>query len=138
MIDLSTEFGQRVQRRLNEERVLWLTTVSGNSAPQPRPVWFLWDGESFLIYSRPNTFKQTHIKANPNVALNFDGNGVGGDIVVFACKAQMANDASPADQVPEYVQKYQDGFLRLGMSKEEFANTYSEAIRVIPNKLRGH
>ena len=64
MIDLSTEFGQRVQRRLTEERIIWLTTVSEGSTPQPRPVWFLWDGETFLIYSRPNTYKLRHIKHN--------------------------------------------------------------------------
>jgi PPOX class probable F420-dependent enzyme len=138
MIDLSTEFGKRVQARLSDERIIWLTTVSGSSMPQPRPVWFLWDGETFLIYSRQDTFKEKHIKANPKVALNFDGNGMGGDIVIFTGRAQIAEDAPPADEIPEYVQKYQDGFLRLGMSKEEFASTYSLPIRVTPEKLRGH
>jgi PPOX class probable F420-dependent enzyme len=138
MIDLSTEFGERVQRRLAEERIIWLTTVSGSSTPQPRPVWFLWDGETFLIYSRQDTYKETHIKSNPKVALNFDGNGMGGDIVVFTGRAQIAEDALSADQVSEYVEKYQEGFLRLGMTKEEFASTYSLPIRVKPDKLRGH
>jgi PPOX class probable F420-dependent enzyme len=138
MIDLSTEFGQRVQRRLTEERIIWFTTVSEGSAPQPRPVWFLWDGETFLIYSRPNTYKLKHIRHNANVSLNLDGNGMGGDIVVFTGKARFVEDAPPADQVPEYVEKYQEGFRRLGMSNEEFANTYSETIQVIPLKLRGH
>jgi PPOX class probable F420-dependent enzyme len=138
MIDLSTEFGQRVQQRLVEERIIWLTTVSERSAPQPRPVWFLWDGETFLIYSRPNTYKLRHIKHNTNVSLNLDGNGMGGDIVVFTGEARFAEDVPPADQVPEYVEKYHEGFRRLGMSNEEFADTYSEALRVTPLKLRGH
>jgi PPOX class probable F420-dependent enzyme len=138
MIDLSTEFGQRVQRRLEEERIIWLTTVSGSSKPQPRPVWFLWDGETFLIYSRRNTFKERHINENPSVTLHFDGDGLGGDIVVFTGIAQFPEDAPPADQVPMYVDKYQQGFVRLGMSKEEFAQTYSVVIQIVPTKLRGH
>jgi hypothetical protein len=48
MIDTNTEFGQRVARRLAEERIAWLTTIDSNGAPQPRPIWFLWDGATFL------------------------------------------------------------------------------------------
>lgn len=48
MIDTTTEFGQRVASRLAKERIAWLTTIDSNSAPQPRPVWFLWDDETFL------------------------------------------------------------------------------------------
>ena len=54
-IDTTTEFGQRVMRRLQEEVVVWLTTVDASDTPQPRPVWFLWEGETFLIYSQPDT-----------------------------------------------------------------------------------
>ena len=138
MIDFSTDFGQRVQRRLNEERIIWLTTVSGSSTPQPRPVWFYWDGETFLIYSRQDTFKEIHIRSNSQVALNFDGDGMGGDIVVFTGTATIAEEAPPADQVQEYVDKYEEGFRRLGMTKEVFASTYSLPIRVEPDMLRGH
>ncbi len=138
MIDLSTEFGQRVQRRLTEERIIWLTTVSEGSRPQPRPVWFLWDGETFLIYSRPNTFKLQHIAKNPQVALNFDGDRVGGDIVVFVGDAQISQDDPSADRMASYVEKYREGMQRLQMTPEEFGKAYSVAIRVKPNKLRGH
>ncbi|MFQ5612516.1 MAG: hypothetical protein ACE5H9_10325 [Anaerolineae bacterium] len=40
-IDLSTEFGLRVARRLREERIIWLTTLRADQTPQPSPVWFL-------------------------------------------------------------------------------------------------
>jgi PPOX class probable F420-dependent enzyme len=138
MIDLSTEFGKRARRRLNEERIIWFTTVSESGVPHPRPVWFFWDGESFLIYSRPNTFKQKHIQNNPHVALNLDGDGVGGDIVVFTGEAVIAKDAPPANQVMPYVRKYQDGMEGLNMTPEEFGKTYSIPIRVRPLNLRGH
>lgn len=138
MIDTTTEFGQRVARRLAEERIAWLTTIDSNGAPQPRPIWFLWDGETFLIYSRPGTAKLRHIAERPQVALNLDGDGLGGDIVVFSGQAELDLLAPPADQVAAYVAKYQPGFARIRMTPAEFAASYSVALRVTPLKLRGH
>jgi len=138
MIDLTTEFGRRVARRLEEERIIWLTTVDAEGVPQPRPVWFWWDGQSFLIYSQPNTHKLHHIARNPQVALNFDGDGLGGNIVVFSGEARLAPEAPAANEAPDYVQKYQPGFARIHMSAEEFAASYAVALRVTPTSLRGH
>jgi PPOX class probable F420-dependent enzyme len=138
MLDTNTEFGQRVARRLNEERIIWLITAGGDGTPQPRPVWFLWDGESFLIYSRPGTAKLDHIAARPKVALNLDGDGAGGDIVIFTGQAAIDPAAPPADQAPAYAEKYRQGFQRLNMTPAEVAQTYSVAIRVWPEALRGH
>ncbi len=36
MIDLTTEFGKAVERHLNFEHVIWLTTVDSRLTPQPR------------------------------------------------------------------------------------------------------
>lgn len=138
MIDLNTEYGQRVARRLAEERIGWLTTVDGSGTPQPRPVWFLWQEGSLLIYSRPGARKLEHIARNPRVALNLDGDGLGGDIVVLTGSAQIDTAAPPADQVPAYVEKYAGGIARIGMTPEKFAQAYSVAIRVTVSGLRGH
>ncbi len=138
MIDIKSEFGRRVTRRLRDDRIIWLTTVSREGTPQPRPVWFLWNGESFLIYSRPNTAKFRHIQHNPSVALNLDGDGLGGDIVVFTGQAEIETSASGADHDSEYIQKYTTGLERIGMTAEQFAASYSVALRVIPKHLRGH
>lgn len=74
-IDTTTDFGKRVERRLREERIAWLTTVRRDGTPQPLPVWFLWDGDTILIYSQPNQQKLRNIRHNPKVSLNLDGNG---------------------------------------------------------------
>lgn len=137
-LDTSTEFGARVERRLRQETILWLTTVSPTAAPQPSPVWFLWDGATLLIYSRPDTPKLRNIARHPTVSLHFDGNGTGGDIVVLTGEARLAGDAPPADAVPAYLEKYRKGIARIGMTPESFARTYSVAIRVTPARLRGH
>ena len=138
MLDMNSEFGRRVARRLAEERIIWLTTISAGGVPQPRPVWFWWDGDTFLIYSKPNTYKLHHIAVNPKVSLNLDGDGLGGNIVIFTGEASLAEDAPPANEVAAYVDKYQAGFARIQVTAQEFAETYSVALRVKPISLRGH
>jgi PPOX class probable F420-dependent enzyme len=138
MFETTTEYGQRVTRRLQQERILWLTTVDSHSRPQPRPVWFFWDGETFLIYSRPETAKLRHILHNPNVALNLDGDGMGGDIIVINGVATIDETGLPAASAPDYIEKYSSGFERIGLTAAQFAETYSVAVRVTPTNLRGH
>jgi PPOX class probable F420-dependent enzyme len=137
MIDLSTEFGQRVARRLAEEHTVWLTTVDSTGAPQPRPVWFLWKDGIFLIYSQPNAHKVSHIRRNPRVAVHLDTDGQGDDVVVFIGEASIPDDAPPADQVADYIDKYRQGLEELDTSPAEFASSYSAPIHVRPVKLRG-
>ena len=137
MIDSSTEFGARAERRLREERLAWLVTVRADGTPEPVPVWFLWDGDGVLLYSRPGTRKLRNIARNPRVALHLDGDGLGGDIVVVIGEARVSDDP-PADEVPEYVAKYTWGFERNRWTAEEFASDYSVPIRVTVSGLRGH
>lgn len=138
MIQLEGEFGKRVARRLQQERIIWLTTVDSHGTPQPRPVWFLWDEGSFLIFSQPDTAKIGHISNNPRVALNLDSDGRGGDIVVLTGQAELIEEGDYQHQLDAYQEKYQEGFKRIGKSAEEFFSNYSVAIRVNPQSLRGH
>lgn len=138
IVETNSEFGQRVARRLAEERIGWLTTVDSKGMPQPRPIWFLWDGETFLIYSRDNTYKLRHIAAHPQVSLNLDGDGLGGDIIIFTGEAWLDDNAPPANELPAYVEKYQDGMKRINMTPDQFAEVYPIAIRIKPLKVRGH
>ena len=123
-IDTTSEFGQRVARRLRDETVGWLTTVGPDGTPQPSPIWFLWDGETVLMYSRPDTPKLRNIERNPRVALNLDGDGRGGDIVILTGEARIDREAPAATDYPEYLEKYRQGFARNGMTPEWFAEAY--------------
>ena len=137
-IDTSTEFGSRVARHLADDLVVWLTTVGGNGTPQPSPVWFLWDGETALIFSQPNTPNLRNIAHAPRVSLNFNSTPSGGDVVIIAGDAAIASDSPRADGIPAYIEKYAAGLAEIGMSPAEFAQAYSVPIRVRPTSLRGH
>ena len=40
----------REYERLSADLIVWLTTVDASGQPQSTPVWFWWDGSTFLIY----------------------------------------------------------------------------------------
>lgn len=137
-LDLNSEFGARVARRLQQEEVIWLVTVRNDLTPQPVPVWFIWDGETFLIYSQRDKQKLRNIARNPRVSLHFDSNGRGGDIVVISGEAQIDESILPADQVQAYVDKYGAAIAGIGMKPETFARSYSVPIRITALEVRGH
>jgi PPOX class probable F420-dependent enzyme len=105
VIDLSSDFGIRVARRLDQELIIWLTTVRSDGTPQPSPVWFLWVDQTVLIYSQPNKQKLRNIAQNSKVALNFNSDQTGGAIAIITGTAQIDPQAPPADQISAYLEK---------------------------------
>jgi PPOX class probable F420-dependent enzyme len=130
-------FGDRVRRRLETEVVGWLTTVNANGTPRPSPVWFLWEGNSMLIYSKDGTSRTRNLARNGACSFNFDGNGSGGDIIVLEGTAVVSEDP-PSTEIPAYQEKYRDQIPRIGMDPGGFAMAYPVPIRFMPDRLRGH
>lgn len=129
MIDTSTEFGAMTARRLREEKHAWFVTTRPDGTPDPVLVWFLWEGESFLIYSEPGRQKLRNLERNPKAALHLDSNGSGGGAIVVTGEAAVSADP-PASEIPEYVEKYRDLAARHGWTPEVFAGIYSVPVRL--------
>jgi len=136
MLDTTTEAGDRADRRLREETMIWLTTVRSDGQPQSVPVWFLWDGETFLIYSRPNQQKLKNIGTNARVGLHLNANERGGDVVRAEGTAEVVQEIPPANEVGEYLEKYRESIARIGFDPDGFARAYSVALRVKPDRWR--
>ena len=134
MLDTTTEAGARADRRLRGEIMIWLTTVRSDGQPQSVPVWFLWDGETFLIYSQPSRQKLRSIGGNPRVGLHLNSNDCGSDVVRVEGAAQILDDFPPATEVGEYLEKYRESIGRIGFDPDGFARTYSVALRVTPGR----
>ena len=138
MIDFSTTFGQALNQHLETQYVIWLTTVDSNLTPQPRPVWFVWENDSFLIFSKPNAHKVAHIEKNSKVALHFNTDETGDrHVIIFTGEAVFDTDCPPAHEVPAYFKKYESGILALDMTPEGFSQEYSRAIRIEATNVRG-
>jgi PPOX class probable F420-dependent enzyme len=132
-----TPFGARVARHLRDDTIAWLTSVSANGTPQPNPIWFQWDGASFLIYTQPSAARLRHIARNPRVSLNFDSDKRGNHIIVFMGEAHIAADEPSANQHVAYLAKYRTAIDAEFGGPVEFAADYSVPLRVIPLKVRG-
>ena len=117
--------------RLKKELVIWLATVGKDTRPHVVPVWFWWDGESFLIYSVPGQ-KVRDIQANPNVALNFNTDPEGSQVFRLTGTAAVANDAPPANKLPAYMRKYREQIKEFEWTPQSFAAQYHVPIRVRP------
>ena len=138
MIDLSTSFGQAVNRHLEKEYVVWFTTIDSRLIPQPRPVWFIWEQDSFLIFSKPDAQKVKHIMTHPGVALNFNTDETGDKhVIIFTGEAFFDTNCPPAHEVSAYLKKYESGIIALDMTPEGFSMEYSRAIRIWPTNVRG-
>jgi len=139
MLDLDSDFGRIVKKHLDEEYFVWLTTVDSKGTPQPRPVWFIWEDDSFLIFSKPDAYKVRHLENNPRTALNFNTKDKDGEehVIILVGDASFDPDFAPAHKVPAYFEKYKSGFDELKLTPEGFSNEYSLAIRIKPTQVRG-
>ncbi len=133
---MAIEISEGLQQRLQSEQVLWLTTVRPDGTPQPAPVWFLWEGGTFLIFSQPGSKRIRNLRQNAKVALNLNTDEYGGKVAVFWGEASIEEGASKVDQVAAYVEKYRQGLVDINSTPESMAKEYSLAIRVTPVRVR--
>ena len=134
-IDQCTDAGARAVTRLEQDRIGWLTTVAADGTPQTSPIWFIWDGDEFLLYSLESA-RARNIRDRPRVSLNLDGDGRGGDIVVVEGSARIDRDAPSAAEHPAYLDKYGLVMDDNGWTPEWFAHEYPVPIRITPTRYR--
>ena len=137
MLDETSEFGAHAAKRLREDIIGWLTTVTAEGAPRPVPIWFLWDGgRSVLLYSRPEKRKLANIAGNPHVSLNLDSDGIDADIVICWGEIRVSDDP-PANDVPDYIAKYAKPIEALGWTPDGFAADFSVPLRIELSRIHG-
>ena len=135
MLDFSTDFGKRLKQHLEQDEIIWFTSVSPKGAPCPNPVWFYWDGETILVFSQPESFRVRNLKLNPQVALNFQTDPHASEIAVIIGEASLkpGNQVVPAG----YWAKYKKLLPGIGLTVETMIRDYSVEIRVTPTRARG-
>lgn len=128
---------KRTANRLDLESIGWMTTVSPAGTPLASPVWFLFDGDTILVYSLAGTPRTANIAANPRVSFHLDGDGLGGDVVVIEGDAVIDESEPKCYDVPAYMDKYQKFMDNYGWTPEYFSERYPVPIRIIPTRVRG-
>jgi PPOX class probable F420-dependent enzyme len=136
MLDLSTERDRAIDRRLRDDLIIWLTTVSPAGRPHSVPVWFWWDGESVLIYSEPETRKVRDLRGDPAVTLVLETRDEGEEVIFFEGDAELTAEPTTALMPPEFGAKYAHLFQRTGSTPEQMAAQYSQPIRITGAKVK--
>jgi PPOX class probable F420-dependent enzyme len=124
---------EQFTRRLADTAV-WLTTVSARNRPAPRPVWFVFDREQIIVFSRPDAVKVKHIENNPYVSLSFNTTDEGLDVLVISGKAEIDQNLVPSTAPGGYLTKYEPRYATIGLNRETFDQTYSLGIRITPTR----
>jgi len=60
---------EALQAFLTQPHEAIIATNRAGKGPQIVPVWFVWDGESFLISTQKGSVKYTNITRDPNISL---------------------------------------------------------------------
>lgn len=138
MLDLSQERDAHIDQRLRSDLIIWVGTVRPDGRPHLTPVWFVWDGESVLIFSQPESRKVHNLRANPHVVLALDDTKGGEDVITIEGEAELL---APEDGVsltlPVYAEKYSDEMRSMNVTAEALAQDYSQGIRVTPRRFLG-
>ena len=127
-----------VEAALREDPVAWLSSVQADGRPHVAPVWFHWDGERIVAFSKPNARKVNNLRDQPRVMLAVGTPGPGFDVELIEATAELP--AEPAEgMIPEgFGAKYRELLRRAGLSVQRFAEVYSQPIVLRPTRFLGY
>jgi PPOX class probable F420-dependent enzyme len=131
-----TDLGDRLRRHLEQDRVVWLTTVGADGTPQPNPVWFIVGGDDILVWNAVRAHRLNHVRSRPRVALNFNSTRTGGDILIITGDAHLDESAPLPHEVPAYVEKYGADMKSISGSEHAFSRAYPHLLRIRPDGVR--
>ena len=136
MLDVTTEWGQHAEQRLQTNIIGWLTTVGSDGRPYTVPVWFLWEGSTLLIFSQPEKQKIRNLRKNARVTLALDETKLGEDVVIVEGTAEVLDNPDFSATLPAYVEKYGTMMQDMNLTPESMAADFSVGIRITPTKFR--
>ncbi len=135
VLDLTQQRHAHIDQRLHNDEVIWLNSVRPDGRPHAVVVWFLWDGASVLVFSRPKNQKVVNIQHNSNVVLALDNTNNGSDPITLEGTATLLAPGEVDTTLEAYVKKYSEGIKGLGSTPQQMAADYSQAIRITPTRV---
>ncbi len=135
LIDRDNPKHMQVEQRLWNEQILWIASVRPEGRPHLVPVWYLWDGEAFYIFSQSKAQKIANLRRNPRVTLALNTSPEGEEVAIIEGQAKLLPRPEWPDILQAYQDKYGDQIKAFGWTMETMAADYSLLIRVTPHKL---
>ena len=136
-IDFSTDHGQRALQQLENEEIIWLTTVAKSGTPQPNPVWFQYVDGDIFVYTQESAVRLKNFVENDRVSLNFNTSPDGEQVTVLTGRISIDTQFPKVIDNPAYLEKYAAGIKAIGSAPEKMSAEYPVVMRITPEKLRG-
>jgi PPOX class probable F420-dependent enzyme len=134
-MDTTSAAALRVHRFLETEPVIWLSSIRPDGAPHLVPTWFIWDGETVVIRSKPHARKVRNLAHEPRAMLALGDADDDFDVGLLEARAEVIVGDRPLPVA--FVAKYRERMAGLGLTPAEFAATYSATIRLTPARALG-
>jgi PPOX class probable F420-dependent enzyme len=133
-----TQPADMAHRALMDDPVVWLSSVQRDGRPHVVPVWFHWDGEQIVAFSKPNARKVDNLRDQPLVMLAVGTPGPDFEVELIEATAELPA-TSAADCMPDgFGSKYRELLRRAGLSLQRFTEVYSQPIVLRPVRFLGY
>ncbi len=127
----------RVAHFLRTEEVLWLSTFGTDGFPGLVPIWFSWDGTSILLASKPHAEKVADMRAKPRVMVALGNAEEDFDVGLIEAHAELPDTPVAAFLPESHWAKYASDLAAIGLTREEYLRSYSQAVRLVPVRYLG-
>lgn len=127
-----------VEAALRDDPVVWLSSVQADGRPHLVPVWFHWDGERIVAFSKPRARKVENLRDQPSVMLAVGTPGPEFDVELIEATAELPNVPAAELMPAGFGAKYRHLLRRAGFSAQRFADVYSQAIVLRPTRFLGY
>lgn len=128
----------RVEIALRRDHVLWLSSVSNDGHPHLVPLWFMWDGDRIVAFSKPNARKVRNLRSEPRTMLAVGTPGPDFEVELIEARAELPQ-APAAELMPRgFASKYRRLLKGAGLSAQRFAEVYSQPIVLRPTRFLGY
>ena len=134
----TTERRPQVEAALRDDPVVWLSSVQADGRPHLVPVWFHWDGERIVAFSKPHARKVDNLRGQPQVMLAVGTPGPDFEVELIEAIAELP-DTPAADVMPAgFGAKYRELLRRANLTVHRFAEVYSQPIVLRPTRFLGY
>ena len=123
---------------LRDDPVVWLSSVQRDGRPHLVPVWFHWDGECIVAFSKPHARKVDNLRDEPRVMLAVGTPGPDFEVELIEATAELP-DRPAAELIPDgFGAKYRELLRRAGLTVQRYAEVYSQPIVLRPTRFLGY
>jgi len=133
--DQPPRYRPSIEAALRDDPVVWLSSVQSDGRPHLVPVWFLWDGDRILAFSKPHARKVDNLRDQPSVMLAVGTPGPEFDVELIEATAELPDEPA-ASVIPDgFGAKYRELLHRAGLTVQRFAEVYSQPIVLRPTRF---